>query len=240
MKKIVSFLIALAFVVLPEAEAARRWIPKPVSSSPPALIAHADGGDTGGAGFSTSSSIDTTGANLIVISASWFIGTTANVTISDSKGNTWTGLAQSTGGGTWRNQLFYCVSPTVGSGHTFTATGAGTASVITVQAWSNMSTSSPFDQQSGGANTVTSSVATGSITPSQANTVVIVGYTTNSTVSFSSFSGGYTASDTETGNANHGGGGMGYLVLTSATAQNVTTTFSAGCTNASRIASFKY
>lgn len=211
------------------------------SATPPSLVGNQIAADTTSAGFATTAGINTTGANLIVISASWFIGTTAEVTISDSNGNTWTALTGSTGGGTWRNRLYYCSSPVVGSGHTFTATGASTASVIAVQAWSNMSTSSPFDQQNGGSNASSSTVATGSITPSQANTVVILGYTTNNNRSFSSFSDGtYTSSDTQAGVGGTATGGMGYKILTSASAQNITITFSGACTNAARIASFKY
>ncbi len=212
----------------------------PVVGGTPSLIAHADAADNANVGFATTSSATTTGANLIVVHVAWFSLSTPTAVVSDSKGNTWSPLTASVSDATWSSQFFYCSSPTVGSGHTFTATAASASAVVTFQAWSNMSTSSVFDQQNGGTGVGTSSVATGSITPSQANTVVIVGYVANNSRTFSSFSDGtYTSSDTETGTGT-GLGGMGYKVFTAASAQNITVNFSGNSTNAAVIASFKY
>lgn len=82
----------------------------------------------GGASGGTTPAIDTTGAKLIVISAAF----AAPATISDSKGNTYTvGVARpsSPTGIT----IYYCISPTAGTGHTFTINAA--VGSITVQAF---------------------------------------------------------------------------------------------------------
>lgn len=129
----------------------------------------------------TSSSINTTGADLIVISVSKFAQTGVNVaggTVSDNKGNTWTGLtAKNTTNSCAR--LFYCYSPTVGSGHTFShsqgpggASGSDAFAVLAVMAFSSAITS-PFDVQNGGTTASGTSLATGSITPSVSGALLV-------------------------------------------------------------------
>lgn len=208
--------------------------------STPTVVAHTIAGAVSPGNSVTTSGITTTGANLIVISCAWYTAATFEVTISDSNGNTWTALTGSSANN-YRSRIYYCVSPVVGSGHTFTASGTGTAPSISVQAWSGMSTSSPFDQQNGATTPSTSSLATGSITPSQANTVVITAAAWDGSRNYSSLSGGFTTTDNISDLAsNHAGGAMGYLILTSATPTNPTWTVSGSTVICARIASFKY
>jgi hypothetical protein len=191
------------------------------------LVAHVGAGSPNTNSFDTSG-INTTGANLIVISIGTF-GANANPT--DSKGNTWTALTQRTNSS--RNQqLFYCASPTVGSGHTFNP-NSGNASypTINVTAWSGAA-ASPFDQQSGAA-----SRQPGSITPSEDNCLLVTGVMDQGGGA-TTIDSGFTISDTETNDGNHFNSSAAYLVQTTAGAVNPS--WSADSSNiVSAMASFK-
>lgn len=82
------------------------------------LLAHTIKTATGGSGI-TSDAIDTTGATLLVAIVAG--QTIESGTVTDSKGNTWTQLTVPDSSGT-RLRLSYCLSPTVGTGHTFSTT----------------------------------------------------------------------------------------------------------------------
>ena len=103
----------------------------------------------------TSNAIDTTGANLIVLAVSYYGGlgnTLIAGEVSDSKGNTWTALTNRGSNNAGNVRLFYCSNPTVGSGHTFTASdsgGGGTYPSLFAIALSGAKTSSPFDLENG-------------------------------------------------------------------------------------------
>lgn len=137
----------------------------------------------------TTSAIDTTGADLIVLA----IGSNASaLTVSDSKGNTWTALTNHNAAGppSIGSRLYYCVNPTVGSGHTFTVSHSYGA--ISATAYSGVGTS-PFDQQNGATSVpLVSALATGSITPTENGELVIaslgVGKTASSIAIDSSYS----------------------------------------------------
>ncbi len=195
----------------------------------------------------TSSSIDTTGATLLVMGLAGFQIVANSYTISDSKGNTWTPLtAKDTGAAhEARTQLFYVANPTVGTGHTFDWAYAGygnaTAAVI---AFSDCLTVSPFDQQNGfGTNSEVSTVQPGSITPTEDNEVVVVmgGFPNDMNSGSGSINGGFTiAHQREFGGSNCVGGLMAYLIQTTAAAANPTITAPTGTDPMSAvIASFK-
>lgn len=193
---------------------------------------------SGNAGVTTSG-IDTTGADLIVVSVSWYIVDTpiGSLTFSDSKSNTWTRLTDSTGGGVAANVLYYCQSPTVGSGHTFTTNGAYVS--VCVAAFSG-STSSPFDVQNGsGAAGGAGTIQPGSITPTVDNELVMCGFCGGAGTSPVSIDGGFTKIVEEPVSSSFGGA-IAYLIQTTAAAANPTWTLSAsGSSKATRIASFK-
>jgi hypothetical protein len=96
------------------------------------------------AGQQTTSPVDTTGANFIVISTF----SSVDATISDSLGNTWVTISAGEFG------LYYCVTPVVGANHTFTVTQPGSDCSIAVAAFSGVKSVSPLES-----NTSTTTVS---------------------------------------------------------------------------------
>lgn len=121
----------------------------------------------------TTDAKDTTGANLIVLSLGSYAGS-LRPTISDSKSNTWTALTDYTDTGVAiRQTIFYCLNPTVGSGHTFTANSATAYPTLGMSAWSGADS---YDSQENGAHTTTVQVlSTGSVTPSANGALLVTG-----------------------------------------------------------------
>ena len=196
------------------------------------LIAHT------AANAQTTSAINTTGADLIVISLGGNIGSSAAPT--DNKGNTWTALTYHSAVANYGARLFYCESPTVGAGHTFSGPTASSFIPICVQAWSGSAASSPFDQQNGndyhGSNVTT--LAAGSITPGQNNELVVTAISTLGGA-VSAVDTGFTISDTTTYSGGYSGG-MAYLEQSTAGAVNPNWTFASyGYAIDTVIASFK-
>lgn len=137
----------------------------------------------------TSGSIDTTGANLIVILGNSAFGGLG--TPSDNKSNTWTALTEY--GGNYKQRIWYCSSPTVGSGHTFSASiSFGRYSVL---AFSGAETTSVFTAENGGTDggTGVDTIQTGSVTPNGANDLFVAGcYWEGTTSTNSSVNSGFT------------------------------------------------
>ncbi len=207
------------------------------------LIAHTAKQSPDSNGFTTSA-INTTGADLIVLWLLSYNGV-ARPTISDLVGgnsNTWTALTDRGNGSLTRGTFFYCVPTHVGSGHTFTVGGSGNFSSIYVEAWSGCLTSGPFDQQNGGSNSGTT-VQPGSVTPGSANELVVTGCgnydVPGGSPSPPSADSGFSVSDSFLTTANSMSGGMAYLVQTTATAENPTWTFAQAAAQLAAIATFK-
>ena len=130
----------------------------------------------------TTSAIDTTSADLIVVAVAWSVDE-APATVTDSKSNTWSGTTRYSGGsgGNANIYLFYCVSPTVGSGHTFSFTDTGGFPAIAVVAVSGVNTGSPLDagMSAGiGNNSSTTNAVNGGGTPGFAADLFVT-YLTN-------------------------------------------------------------
>lgn len=182
------------------------------------------------------------GANgLIVVSVGFYNVLDPVPVLTDSKVNSWSGLTVQNGN-VIANRLFYCFNPIVGIGHTFTLAGsAATYPGISVAGWPG-SVASPFDQQNGGAASTGSTQATGSVTPSEANELVIagLGHDDNSGAAVS-IGGGFTAINSASSPGNAVGSGLAYLIQTSAVAANPTwnITNSAPTGIAATIATFK-
>ncbi len=128
-------------------------------------------------GGTTSPSIDTSGADLIVISASCSSATIIAylATISDNKSNTWLsgGITQNDGSNNAASGIVYCINPTVGSGHTFTYGGGSILQSICVAAYSGVNAG--FDTaKNSGASGGSFTVQPGSVTPNQNNSLIIV------------------------------------------------------------------
>lgn len=197
------------------------------------LVSHTIG--TASPGPITTPGIDTTGATLIVIGLTQLNAVTFS-TISDSNSNTWTPLTAQIGASQPYSQLFYCISPIVGPGHTFTATGgAFIVGSIMVQAWKGGT--GTFDVQSGATGFGTT-LQTGSVTPSVNNSLIVTALSVdNSPTSIDSVSGGFAISDSSIAQTP---GGMAWFVQGTAAAINPTWSWtSAGSDAAATIATFK-
>lgn len=188
-----------------------------------------------GAADATTAAVDTTasgGAKLFVVglqNVSNFIGSPC---VTDSASNTWSLGTLFTGSSSRYARMAYCVAPTTSATHTFSFTAANSAfyPVICVAAFTNIPSSSTFDAESAGAETLTAAVTVqpGSLTPANANNLLVtfVGGDPYATISINS---GFTipaAATFEKGS--HGGGTQGgalaYLIQTATTAQNPTWT----------------
>lgn len=147
--------------------------------SSPGVIALIGAGVAAGSADSsnvTTASYDTTGASLIVISTSILF--TLGVTPTDSKGNTWTPLT-SYGNATGNvvQKLYYCVNPTVGTGHTFSLATIGGLPSLAVLAFSTGSILDPGMDAGFSPTTAVTSVQPGSLTPSKVNSLMVTGLT---------------------------------------------------------------
>lgn len=173
-------------------------------------------GGTGG----TTSSINTTGANLIMVALTYHDSTPAN--ISDSKGNTWNILTKeettTPGAGA---VIYYATNPTVGSGHTFTTTSHFCGVNILAVSGARTATT-PFDQQNGAQQFVGSGTTfqPGAITTSVAGCVVIT-CVTNFNGTAPTIPSGYTSIGTYT-TATAEAGGAAYLILSGTSTENPT------------------
>lgn len=189
----------------------------------------------------TSSGIDTTGATLLVVVVISY-ASEPEPAVSDSKGNTWTGLTAYVDAVTTRTRIYYCAGGTVGAAHTFTASGTSSFASLAASAWSGAH-AAPFDQQNGAAGSSGNATqTTGSVTPSEANELVVtglgcgtVGEPASPTVS------GYTVMGSA-GNVSGTSFGIGhaYQIQTVATATNPAWSWSGtATTNAAAVATFK-
>jgi hypothetical protein len=135
--------------------------------------------------------------------------------------------------------LYYCVSPTVGTGHTITVAGTSSFPYIGVQAWSGVDTASAFDKENGATGSG-STLATGSVTPANAGALVVAGITFASNSGGAvSINGGFTISDTLAfANNVNWGGSMAYLTPDTAAA-NPTWNLTNAAQAAAAIAVFK-
>lgn len=164
----------------------------------------------------TTSSIDTTGCNFLVAAVGFF----SAIALTDSKGNTWTPLTtitNTTGNNSIR--IFYAFNAIVGTGHTFTLTGASSFGAICVQGFSGVKTSSPFDQQNGATTVVSASLQPGSVSPSEDNELIVTGYTQSAIVGTMSIDSGFTITDQiSVGSGAHFGSALAYIIKGAGTA----------------------
>jgi hypothetical protein len=169
----------------------------------------------------TTSAIDTTGANLLVLALSNYQpGPVA--TISDSKTNTWTPLTTYEQAGQNRIKLYYVAGPTVGSGHTFTATNA-TAQYpsVAVAAFAGAH-ASPFRAESGQAGDTgdASQRHPGSVASGGATDLFVSGCSELGAGITLSVDSGFTVTDFLPGDSNSIGIALAYKIQTSASAEN--------------------
>lgn len=199
-----------------------------------ALVSQLVEGSTTSNGFTTSGSINTTGANLLLVWVALGGTGTYSGTVSDSKGNSWTQGTPAVSGladrcGCW----WYSVPTSVGSGHTFSVTGTSTFPTICASAWSGAD-AAPYDQHNENGLVFGTSVSSNSVTPSSNNQLVIAGleYDDNT---LAAVSGGslVVLQSLNDGSFGHSSASVAYEIQTTATAR--TATFS--WTNSSRASS---
>ena len=197
-------------------------------------LAHPTGGTTG--------PITTTGANLLVVSVAWYVGTSADVAVSDAHSNTWTALTkQATAQSAQR--LFYAKNAVVGSGHTVTVTNfafGSPLSVTTFFAFSGADTTAPFDVENGATANFGTSLATGSVTPAANGSLIVSGWTGMNGTSNPTVDSGLTLT---TAQNPIGGtclaGAAAYLIQSTAAAINPTWSWTGSDTVADAVAVFK-
>jgi hypothetical protein len=124
---------------------------------------------------------------LLVVAIADFNSST-KTTLSDSRGNTWTELTQSAVTSGTRTRIFYCFSPSVGSGHTFTSTQVSGSPYQALAVAGFSGTSGTYDKQNGATTASGTTLATGSVTPASADSLVVAawGSTATSTCSVDS------------------------------------------------------
>lgn len=202
--------------------AAHRVLHAPAAAAGPTLLAHTSA--LGGANSATTSGIDTTGASLLIVAVASF----NTPTLSDSAGNTFTGLTQQTAGH-FSIQLFECYSPITSSSDTFTVSGANSYASLAVAAFSGTS-GSAVDTSSGATDTTGSStLQTGSITPTHNDELIVSGVTVSDWTATLSVNSGLTITDQVASASGMGAGvALAYLVQASAAAINPTWTKTGG------------
>lgn len=178
------------------------------------LIASTAAGSVDAGASVTTAAINTTGANLLVAAITRWTGGTA--TLTDSKGNTWTALTENTYT-TVGCRLYYCVNPTVGTGHTFSESGTTTYATLCVAAFASGATSATLDQSAtnGDGNTF---LDVGPLTPSTSGQLIItaLGFDVNEVVAINS---GFTITNqVALAAGQHEGGAMAYLIQGAAAA----------------------
>lgn len=191
---------------------------------------------TKGAGVTnpTTGNVDTTGGNLLVVAVSSY---SAGTTVSDAKSNSWTPLTVSTFGEA-RTFITYSQGGTFGSGENFTYTGSYAA--IEGAAFSG-SASSPFDVQNTNASAIkVTSLSTGSVTPSQNDSLIIATIATGGGGGGYSIDSGFTIIDSNDYVAfTNEGGAIAYKIQTTAGAENPTWSWTGSADAAASIAVFK-
>lgn len=181
----------------------------------------------------TSPAIDTTGANLLIGMVSW--RDTTSTTFTDSKGNAWNPLTVRLSG-TFSNRLRYCdTPPTVGSGHTATASATNSRPLLGLWAFSGAH-ATPYHSENGATSGSATSIQPGSVTPPEDNCLIFTGMH-NDSGPVQSISGYTSLTFAYVSNTTAGGGA--YVIQTTAAAENPTWSWSGARECAATIAVFK-
>lgn len=189
----------------------------------------------GSSGGTSTITLNTTGADFLVAVVA-AVRSIYFPSLSDNYGNTWTKLiGEQAGTNETYAGLYYVQNPTVGSDHVITL-GSDAYNTVDVLAFSGMATASVADQNNYATAGETTSVPTGSITPSENGCLIIAGLgssiagNTAPTIN-DSFTVDYAASSNS---SNYADIGAAYLVQATAAAIDPTWTLaSAGGSTAS-------
>lgn len=189
-----------------------------------------------GASPTTSGSV-TSGGNFVVVILHSQSGT-AIETIHDSFGNTFTALTV-TDNTVRLIEILYAKNATTGGGHTLTLeSSGGKLSSACMMSFNIVDTVAPFDQEAGHTDFGVTTVQPGSITPSEANELIVTVVSSVSDLQNFTINSGFTEFGTEP-NSQYSMSGA-YLIQGAAAAINPTWTDSTGASSmTTRIASFK-
>lgn len=199
-----------------------------------ALLVHGTGNSTTGDGV-TSVAIDSTGGKFIAVNVS-LGGNTG--TLSDNKGNTLVPRTQGVDAFSDRwSQIWDCINPTVGTGHTFTWSGTGNHPALTYAVFDDVVTALDVENNANGG--FSSSTNTGIVNPSQASELLIAGLAYDDSVA-ATIDSSFIVTDANpqtlfgwTGNC------MAYKKQTAATSENPTWLWVSGARNVGVIAAYK-
>jgi hypothetical protein len=166
----------------------------------------------------------------------------ATPTFTDNKGNTWTALTTHASTAPYKNLIYYCVAPTVGTGHTFSLAGTNIFGAIAAASFSGSGTVTN-DAQNGASSSAASAIACGSVTPAHNNELIIAGLVQNGTVAATIDSGLTIIEHIEAASSVREGVALAYLIQSAAAPVNPTWsgTFNVGGgTEAASIATFSF
>lgn len=185
----------------------------------------------------TTSNIDTTGADLLIAVVVSLTGQTP--TLSDNKSGVWTPrTAQSSVSA--KVQIYDCIPTSVGSGHNFTAAGSAVYPTLCILSLSGARQVTPFDAQNGAHQDAGTTQATGSVSPSDDNELIIAALGAGATAA--SIDSSFTLSQSEPFNGAGSGtfaGGLAYLIQTAKGAVNPTWTIGSSMYSAVAIATYR-
>lgn len=243
MRQLIYFLLCL-LVVSGHAQDRRRAMMKPraaVAAGNPFTFVSSANTDNFGSGDSCNSEvIDTTGAKLLIATVSWFSLITADGTLSDgAPSNVWTPLTKRVQGNT-SHQIFYCISPTTSGSHEFFFAGSSTFASIQISAWSHTGTPAYDGQQNGATSASATTLATGSVTPTQDYTLIIAGCGAASDATFTGIDSSFTLQENNAAVSGTAiGGAHAYKFVSPAAANNPTWTVNTPTVVMAAIAVFK-
>lgn len=181
----------------------------------------------------TTPAINTSGANLLV-----FCVTTAGaaaITSPDSAGNTWGAPAIFRANAGINGAIYLLSNPLTSSSHTITLTSYPAAVLM---AFSGAAAATPLDQSNGAVRSTTT-YQPGSITPTQANEMLVLMASLNAASSGLSWGSGFTQQGFSDGSVSVYGIGAATLNQAVAAAINPAITLTAAAAGTCIIASFK-
>lgn len=128
-----------------------------------------NGGTTAGAGV-----LNTTGADTLIVLEQFNAATSG--TLSDIYGNTWFQLTKrDSNGSECGSGFWYAKNAIVGAGHSVSIAGSSTFSSVAFAAYSGCDLAAPFDTEGGISVTTATTTPIGTITPSNANSLILSG-----------------------------------------------------------------
>jgi hypothetical protein len=190
-----------------------------------------------GTSTATTASADTTGATLLTVVVSTFALSAITVTISDSKGNSWSRDAANSTNGNANVAVFWSLPTAVGAGHTVSCNPNGSGYPCIFFAWWTGTQNIGRDQANAANNASGTTIASGSVTPTAGGSLVIVGLGTGGNApGTTSIDSGFTIQDSQNNNS-FSCGVWAYLIQSVAAAVNPTWT-TVNAPKATRIDSF--